>query len=223
MITARSALIPLVALGFLPMADGSLQAAEKVPLVLELPRPMFVGTPVPVKIANMEAPRQGARPPFLVPAGTENLAKGKKVTSSDMEPLLGDLDQITDGEKAGDEGNFVEIGKGKQWVQIDLGASKELHALVIWHFHSQARVYKGVVVQVSDDANFVTGVGTLFNNDIDNLNGLGIGKDKNYTETAEGKLIDGKGVKARFVRLYSNGNTTTETNHYTEVEVYGLP
>ena len=202
---------------------SAVQAADKVPLVLELPRPLFVGTPVPVKIGNLEAPRQGDRPPFLVPAGTVNLAKGKKVSSSDKEPLLGDLDQITDGEKAGDEGNFVEIGKGKQWVQIDLGASKELHAVVIWHFHSQARVYKGVVVQVSNDQDFVAGVETMFNNDIDNTVGLGVGKDKNYTENAEGKIVDGKGLKARFVRLYSNGNTSTETNHYTEVEVYGLP
>jgi hypothetical protein len=205
------------------MLMGSLHAADKVPLVLELPRPLFVGTPVPVKIGNLEAPRQGNRPPFLVPVGTVNLALGKKVTSSDSEPLLGDLDQVTDGEKAGDEGNFVEIGNRSQWVQIDLEASKELHAIVVWHFHSQARVYKGVVVQVSDTKDFTTGVETLFNNDIDNLNGLGVGKDKNYVENAEGKIVDGKGIKARYVRLYSHGNTSTETNHYTEVEVYGLP
>ena len=49
------------------------------------------------------------------------------------------------------------------------------------------------------------------------------GKDKEYIEVAEGKLFDPKGAKGRYVRLYSNGNTTNDLNHYVEVEVYGLP
>ena len=39
---------------------------------------------------------------------------------------------------------------------------------------------------------------------------------------SEGKLFDPKGAKGRYVRLYSNGNTTNDLNHYVEVEVYGL-
>jgi hypothetical protein len=74
---------------------------------------------------------------------------------------------------------------------------------------------------VSDDKDFLKGVTTIFNNDHDNTAGLGIGKDKEYIETAEGKLFDPKGAKGRFVRLYSNGNTTNDLNHYVEVEVYG--
>jgi hypothetical protein len=30
-------------------------------------------------------------------------------------------------------------------------------------------------------------------------------------------------VPARYVRLYSQGNTSDELNHYIEVEVYGRP
>jgi len=45
----------------------------------------------------------------------------------------------------------------------------------------------------------------------------------NYIETYQGKLIDGKGVKGRYVRLYSNGNTANKLNHYIEVEVWGKP
>jgi hypothetical protein len=30
-------------------------------------------------------------------------------------------------------------------------------------------------------------------------------------------------VKGRYVRLYSNGNTSNDLNHYVEVEVYGTP
>ena len=64
---------------------------------------------------------------------------------------------------------------------------------------------------------------TVFNNDRDNSLGLGAGTDLHYTETNEGKLIDSKGVHGRYVRLYSNGNTSDDLNHYTEVEVYGRP
>jgi len=44
-----------------------------------------------------------------------------------------------------------------------------------------------------------------------------------YTETNEGKLIDTKGVRARYVRLHSRGNTSNDLNHYIEVAVYGKP
>ena len=53
--------------------------------------------------------------------------------------------------------------------------------------------------------------------------GLGAGKDKNYVETSEGKLIDAKGVVGRYVRCYSNGNSANDLNNYIEVEVYGTP
>ncbi len=184
---------------------------------------MFVGTPVPVRLPNLETPRVGRRPDFMVPKGVVNLALNKKVTSSDMEPVLGDLSLITDGEKDGDEGNYVELGKGKQWVQIDLEKPAKLYAIVVWHFHSQARAYKAVAVQVSNDPNFVDGVKTLFNNDDQNVLGFGVGKDPTYIETYEGRIIDAQGDTARYVRLYSDGNTTSDMNHYIEVEVYGLP
>jgi hypothetical protein len=196
-------------------------AQDKVPLKTQLPRPLFVGTPVPLNVPNLEPPLKGKRPDFMVPAGSVNLAKGKKVTASDDNPVVGTLDLVTDGDKAGDEGSWVELGPGKQWVQIDLGKSANIYALLLWHFHSQARVYRDVVAQVSDDPNFKSGVTTIFNNDFKGELGLGAGKDMNYVETYQGKLIDAKGAKGRYVRLYSNGNTTNKLNDYIEVEVWG--
>lgn len=204
-------------------AITSLNAEDLIPIPLELPKPLFVGTPVPIKVPNLEKPTGVKRPPFMAPAGTVNLSKGKEVTASDTFPVIGDIAFVTDGDKDGSEGTYVEFGPGLQWVQIDLGAPTILRAIVVWHFHAQARVYHDIVVQVSDDKNFKTGVTTLFNNDHDNTAGLGAGKDFAYVETSEGKLIDAKGVKARYVRLYSNGNTTSELNHYVEVEVFGQP
>jgi hypothetical protein len=140
-----------------------------------------------------------------------------------MQPVIGELDMVTDGEKAGGDGYFIELGPGPQWVQIDLGAPHPLQAILAWHYHSQARVYRDVIVQASNDPAFKTGVTTVYNNDHDNSSKLGGGKDKEYIEVAEGRLFDPKGVKGRYIRLYSNGNTTNDLNHYVEVEVYGLP
>jgi hypothetical protein len=195
----------------------------KVVLQTKLPPPLFVGTPVPLNVTNLEPPTRGKRPDFYVPAGTINLGRNKKVTSSDNNPDVGTLDMVVDGDKAGDEGSWVELGPGKQWVEIDLAKSANIYAVLVWHFHSQARVYRDVVVQVSDDATFRSGVTTIFNNDFHNELGLGAGKDLNYIETYQGKLIDAKGVKGRYIRLYSNGNTANKLNHYIEVEVWGKP
>ena len=96
--------------------------------------------------------------------------------------------------------------------------------MLVWHFHVEPVVFHDVVVQVSNDPNFIDGVSTIFNNDQDNSAGLGIGKDREYFETNEGKLIDAHDAKARYVRLYSRGSTfRDQLNRYTEVEVYGLP
>src|SRR6185503_19640462 len=155
-------------------------AQDKVPLKTQLPRPLFVGTPVPLNVPNLEPPLKGKRADFMVPAGTINLSKGKKVTASDDSPVTGTLDLVTDGDKAGDEGSWVELGPGKQWVQVDLAKKASVYAVLIWHYHSQARVYCDVVVQLSDDPNFKSGVTTIFNNDFKNEVGAGAGKDQNY-------------------------------------------
>ncbi len=201
----------------------SQQDPAKEELKLQLPKPMFIGTPSNIRSANLEVITGKSRGPFYVPKGTRLLSLNRPVTASDMQPVIGELGFVTDGEKSGADGYFVELGPGKQWIQIDLGASYLLHALLIWHYHSQARVYRDVIVQVSEDRDFLRGAVTLFNNDHDNTSGLGIGKDKEYIEVAEGRLIDPKGVKGRYVRLYSDGNTSNDLNHYVEVEVYGTP
>jgi hypothetical protein len=206
------------------LLPGTLHAqagAKLVPLPIQLPKPMFEGTPQNLSVPNLQKPLGRPRDPFLAPAGVTNVAKGKKVTSSDSEPVIGEIEQITDGDKKGAEGSFVELGPGVQYVTVDLGAPYEVYAVLFWHFHKTPRVYFDVVVQLADDADFKKNVRTVFNNDHDNTSGLGAGKDMNFVETAEGKLVDAKGALARYVRLYSKGNNANELNHYVEVEVYG--
>ncbi len=214
-------LVLIVAIAFVSLT--ALNAQQMKPLDLELPQPMFVGTPQNFDVPNLEKPKGGARPPFLAPAGTKNVSLGKPVTSSDDLPIIGEMDQINDGDKDAGYGSFVELGPDKQWVTVDLEGKHTIYAVIVWHYHQQARVYLDVVVQVSDDANFGSGVKTIFNNDHDNTSGFGVGSDKNYVETNEGLLIDAKGVQGRYVRFYSNGNTYNDLNHYVEVEVQGKP
>jgi hypothetical protein len=193
------------------------------PVEIRLPKPMFAGTPQDARTPNLERPRGGPRPPFLAPVGTMNVALGKPVSSTDPEPVIGSLEAITDGDKEAAEGSFVELSPGPQSVTIDLQERCEIDAVVVWHYHRWPRAYIDVVVQVSDDPVFKTAVKTIFNNDIDNSLGLGAGGDLSYVETYEGKLIEGKGAQDRYVRLFSNGNTRDDLNHYIEVEVYGRP
>lgn len=197
-------------------------AQELAPIEVRLPYPMFVGTPQDFDVPNLESPLGSARPAFLAPVGTKNIALEKFVESTDNEPIVGEMELVNDGDNEAYDGSFVELGPGKHHITIDLEATYEIYAVLIWHFHKKARVYKDVIVQISDDPDFVIGVETLFNNDHDNSSGQGVGKDMHYVETHEGKLIDCRGVHGQYVRLYSNGNTSNDLNHYIEVEVHGI-
>lgn len=209
--------------GFAVLLAGIIQAQSLNPLNIFLPEPMFVGTPQNFQIDNLEKPLGHPRPPFLAPEGTFNAALKKPIKCSDDDPIMGKTELINDGKKEAIEGSYVEFGLGPQNITIDLKGRYVIYAITVWHFHQSACVYKDVVVQVSDDPDFVTGIFTVFNNDMDNSLGLGVGKDLHYVETNEGKLIDARGVEGRYVRLYSNGNTFNDLNHYIEVEVYGKP
>ncbi len=209
------------------------QSSELKPLNIELPNPKFIGTPEDIRSANLGEVTGKSRPPFKAPADAKNVALGKEVTASDMEPIIGELEYATDGDKEASTGSYVELGPGVQWLQVDLGAKHRIYAILAWHYHMNARVYHDVIVQVSDDPDFVEGVKTIFNNDHDGSAGMTIGEDKEWIETRDGKLFNtnpeegenqnSKGVVARYVRLYSNGSTADDMNHYTEVEVWGEP
>ncbi len=205
-------------------AGGSL-----VPLKYEIPTALFVGTPTIFKAsATLEPYAEKSPADLMLPAGCTNLALKKKVTSSDPSPINGELSLVTDGDKVGTDGSFVELAPGKQWIQIDLESPADISAIVVWHYHLQARVYHGIVVQISDDPEFTQGVKTVFNNDFANALGFGVGKQLEYIDDHRGKAIavkdeKGRPVRGRYVRLHSNGNTSDDLNHYVEVEVYGKP
>lgn len=199
--------------------------AELAPLPLKLPLPTLKGTPEDLpQGSNVEPLSEKLRPPFLAPKGARNVAFGKKVTASDKNPITGQLSQITDGSKEAFDNEVVEMRKGVQWVQVDLGEVCEIYAVVLWHDHRLIQAFRNVVVQAADDPDFIDNVTTLFNNDTENLAGLGIGFDKQYFETAQGKLIPVKDkLKTRYLRFYSRGSNSSALNCYQEIEVYGQP
>jgi hypothetical protein len=226
----RLAIVVVTALATTILAAGRAAEGEKlVPLVIKLPKPMFQGTPKNIKpAATLEKYDEKPRPEFKVPPGVTNLALHKKATASDTQPVVGELSMITDGDKEGSDGSYVELGPGKQWVQIDLERPAEIYAIVVWHYHLEARVYHDVVIQAADDPDFIENVQTIYNNDFDASAGLGVGKDLEYIEDFRGRLINaqnasGAPTKGRYVRLYSQGNTSSDLNHYIEVEIYGRP
>lgn len=222
--TETSVLGLIIAALALSTANPSLvRAAETEPLKLALPAPTLKGTPEDLPTGpNIETYSDKPRPDFLVPKGVKNVAAGKPATSS-VKPFTGELEQITDGKKEAFDYDSVEMKKGAQWVQVDLGESLPIYAVALWHDHRYIQVMHDVIVQVSDDPEFKTGVTTLFNNDTDNSSGLGVGTDREYFETKYGRIVDGKGTKARYVRGYTKGSSLSALNCWQEVEVYALP
>jgi protein tyrosine phosphatase len=194
---------------------------EMEPIKIELPEPFFGGTPFYGIGPNLEPEVFKDRPPFMAPRGVALVSKGTPITASVQNPIFGELKMLVDGDKNYAKSSVVELPEGKQWVQIDLQASHEIHAVLIWHAFQEKNVYFDVIVQVSDDPEFKGSTTTLYNNDTDNTCGLGVGKDKEYIENNKGRLIVAKGVTARYVRSYTNGNCIDDKNRYVEIEVFG--
>ncbi|HYE73165.1 MAG TPA: Ig-like domain-containing protein, partial [Blastocatellia bacterium] len=152
-----------------------------------------------------------------------NVAVGKTVTAS---ASASNLSKVTDGEvkiyESVTEQSYAIVFEGMQWIKIDLGQSYSIDRIRMWHYYGDGRTYRDVVVQVSNTADFSSGVVTVFNNDRDNSGGQGVGNDAEYAETSAGKeIVLSTPTNARYVRLWSNGSNANAGNHYVEVEVYG--
>ena len=187
-----------------------------------LPAPALKGTPENLPVGpNIEPLPDKPPPPFLVPKGVKNLAAGRSVSSS-ARPFSGELNQITDGKKEAFDFDTLEFKKGSQWVQVDLEKPRLIYAIVMWHDYRYTQTMHDVIVQVADDPEFQKAVTTLFNNDTDDSSGRGVGGDREYFETHFGRIVAGKGVKARYARCYTNGSNLTRLNSWQELEVYGL-
>jgi len=197
---------------------------EKVAIKMSLPEPVITGTPKELKDKSNLEPDPGVgklRPLIMVPKGYEKLLSSDKTVTGSVEPVTGEFEYLTDGDKERDITSMVQLPGGLQWVQVDLGAEHEISACCVWHDQGDDRVYHDVICQISNDKEFKTGVTTVFNNDHNESAKLGKGKDKEYRERNEGRPFAVSMVKGRYVRFYSNGSSSEPVNNYFEVEVYG--
>lgn len=198
-------------------------AGATEPLILKLPEPTLKGTPEDLPSGpNIDPPSDKPRDPLRVPKGVTNVAAGKSVTSS-VKPFFGELSQVTDGNKEAFDSDAVEMKKGSQWVQVDLGGEYAVYAIVMWHDHRYIQSMRDVILQVSDDPQFESGVVTVYNNDSDDSSGRGVGTDREYFEMKFGRAVPVKGLKCRYIRGYTKGSNQSSLNCWQEIEVYALP
>ena len=190
----KSLLTLAFAIAFCASSVRAEDAKSTQPLKLELPSHTLKGTPEDLPAGpNIDPPSDDPPTPLQVPKGVKNVALKKPVTSS-VKPYTGDLAQLTDGKKEPSDDDAVEFKKGTQWVQVDLGESFTIYAIALWHDHRYVQLMHDVIVLVSDDPEFKSGVTTVFNNDTDNSSGLGVGTDREYFENHFGKAVAVKGV-----------------------------
>ncbi len=184
---------------------------ETVPDPGESPEPTSSPEPTPPPVSNVY----------------RNMASGKTVTCNAVNQE--GLELITDGDFS-DPDKYALVGDGSPggdpgptYVQIDLGKAYYLDKVNIWHYYGSqdtGRIYRDVIVQLSNDPDFNEKV-TVFNNDNDNSAGQGKGRDKEFVATEAGKEITFAPVYARYLRVWTNGNTDNPASHIVEIQAWG--
>ena len=133
---------------------------------------------------------------------------------------------LNDGNKSYTS-NYMELTdtadrtRHSRYVQIDLGAEYEIDKLNMIRY-VDGRTYGPTVIALSNDVNFAT-KNIVYNSDTTGtVHNLGVGTDTLYVETAAGKDIKlSNPVKARYIRIYVNGNENGATSdHIVEFEAY---
>lgn len=134
---------------------------------------------------------------------------------------------INDGNKAY-QNNYLELGdtsdakRHSRYVEIDLGTECELNKLHMTRY-ADGRTYGPTVVALSKDKDFKDKT-IVYNSDkTGNVHKLGKGNDDLYQETTAGKeIVLDQPTKARYIRIYVNGNENGSTSdHIVEFEAYG--
>ena len=113
------------------------------------------------------------------------------------------------------------------YYQVDLGARYDIKTVNMWRYWVDRRSYHNTVVALSENGTFAEGDRlVLFNADYTNRFGFGNGIDMEYPESAKGISFSVSDVRrantyeARYIRLYSAGNTYNSDNHLVELQVF---
>jgi len=128
------------------------------------------------------------------------------------------LDLVTDGDKEAPRAATWSL-TWRAWVQIDLARAVE-----IWRWCSGiSTASRGVSRRGDpdlDDPDFIQNVKTCSATTTTTMPVSASARTSNTSRPTT--AVDRRqGRQGRYVRLYSNGNTSNQMNHYTEVEVSG--
>ncbi len=140
-----------------------------------------------------------------------NYAKGATFTSSS-----GAVDKslITDGNKSIGSG-YLNFGVGdNQYVQADLGEVKKVAEVRAYYYAQDGRYYLNPRVDISDDG---TVWKTVFTSSTSRRVENGI-----YGAGAIIPTVMSVNEKARYVRLYTSGNSINTSNHLYELELMSM-
>ena len=111
--------------------------------------------------------------------GMKNLAQGITPTTDGNDNSASGIGRATDGDIGVTD--RWELGGGLKYAQLDLGDVQRVDSLRVWRNFADKRRYHDVVLQLSNDPTFASGVTTVFNNDLDNSARLGAGRTANTT------------------------------------------
>jgi|GEM_PF-3600447 len=163
---------------------------------------------------------------------TYNAAAGKTgITTNGTIANGAPLSYLTDGDRHNQSYVLIALDGSPRWVQVDLGKEVPIVELNLVNDYSTSRTGRDIIMQLSNDPSFATGVTTVFNNDADNSSGLGIGTDAEYLEPSDGSgktVTLSEPVLAQYVRVWSYGHLRTGETDYrpvntpVEIEVYAL-
>jgi hypothetical protein len=152
-------------------------------------------------------------------AKTENIAKGKLITSNSS--IASNLDVITNG-ITDNSNEYANLGIDSAYIELDFGKVKQIKQIMLMHYWSDRRTYNDVVILASENSDF-SNPNVIFNNDKDNSFGHGVGTDELYEETPKGKWITMEyTIDARYLRVYSKGSNVNSDNQIVELEVYTM-
>ena len=138
-----------------------------------------------------------------------NLARGKPVSvSSPKKITAGSPALVTDGKLDRHLGHGVP---GLAWAQVDLGAVHEIAFVHVWHYYRDGRAYHHNRLALSATGKFAGEETVVFDSD----------KDGEYPETAQGRLVAFKPVRARYIRNGLDCNTANPSSQWIELKAYG--
>ena len=127
------------------------------------------------------------------------------------------IESITDG--VGDSDNFMYSNK-IAWLYLDLGEEIVIDKIATKFWYNNSFL---VVIQTATDPDFTENLYTVFNNDTNNLVGVGAGTDGTYTDLGSGSVFNTFTFEkraARYIRVWAQNTDGRQYSMWEEIQVW---